>query len=152
MRLAKVHAKLQILEHDWFKNRLRPVVRPFLVSEHFLQGIQGSSRFVQIHKLCRTRKKPGFIIVWLCEVIWIQRRIYKWILSSVVVFPYQNGFRSLQVVHRRWSRKIGDIVGTCNVEFYREIVLTIGPFKGIFRSLTVSSHVVVSLITSLTQI
>jgi hypothetical protein len=41
MRLLEVDAQLQILEHDRFQDALAPVVRPFFVPEHLVQGVEG---------------------------------------------------------------------------------------------------------------
>ena len=54
VRLLQFDAKVQVFEHDWLNHRFRPSVREFLVAEHLLESVQGSSRFSDIDEFCKT--------------------------------------------------------------------------------------------------
>jgi len=43
VRLLEVHTQFQVLEHNRFQYAFAPVVRPFLVPEHLVQGVEGSA-------------------------------------------------------------------------------------------------------------
>lgn len=40
MRLLEVDAQLQVLEHNRLQDALAPVVRPFFVPEHLVEGVK----------------------------------------------------------------------------------------------------------------
>lgn len=44
VRFLEFYAQIQILEHDGFDDLFGPSVRKFLVTEHFLQCVQSTSR------------------------------------------------------------------------------------------------------------
>jgi hypothetical protein len=43
VRLLEVDAQFQILEHDRLEYALAPVVRPFFVPKHLIQGVEGTA-------------------------------------------------------------------------------------------------------------
>lgn len=73
MRLLEVDAQLQILEHDRFQDALAPVVGPFFVSEHLVQGVEGPAgpsdfqKFWKITKQQYISRRGGFPAVAFVE-------------------------------------------------------------------------------------
>lgn len=68
VRLLEVDAQLQVLEHDRFENALAPVVRPFLVPKHLVEGVEGSARAADLQEFC-TRQEDGTLVKYDIGII-----------------------------------------------------------------------------------
>lgn len=62
VRLLEVNAQFQVLEHDRFEYTLAPVVCPFLVPEHLVEGVEGPAGAADLQELCTGQEQTASLV------------------------------------------------------------------------------------------